>query len=419
MGHGAQIVVATGHQDRTVRLWQTLAEPQPKQTTLSGHAGPVYGCSVSSDGHLIASASHDRTVRVWSPEGRCLAVCLGPNAAARACCFHPTQPALVAAAYHDGTIVVWRAREGRRLVTLKSDRVGIRCLAYDLAGRLLAATADDGSVTLWDTSGDSLRLVSAHEEAHRAGSLTCAFSPLGAGPDLQLLSGGRDGQIRCWGGVGPEEWRCLGTTMTNHRAIYAIAWASDGSNCVSAGEDGSVQLWELMKNVHEGTEIHLKRTASLHGSGAALRACLFVSPDVVASAGHDGTVQLWRPTAEPVRRQKVVAPRPHSPVSLSPSSSPLTPRIHPRLATTSGHLASPKDLSRKLASPRPSPRRCLDEAENAGSPLTKKAKTLKNAVRPARLSLLMASSASPSSHRSPLEPLNKAARTLARLDASH
>jgi WD40 repeat protein len=44
--------------------------------TLTGHALPVFGVAYRSDGHVLASASTDGLVRLWSPEGK-LIVALG------------------------------------------------------------------------------------------------------------------------------------------------------------------------------------------------------------------------------------------------------------------------------------------------------------------------------------------------------
>ena len=95
----------------------------------------------------LATCSHDRTVRVWGLDGRSVAVLIGPNAAARACVFHPLQP-LLAVAYHDGTVILWRALEARRFATLPVGQAVIRALDYDDAGVLLAAADDDGSLTV-------------------------------------------------------------------------------------------------------------------------------------------------------------------------------------------------------------------------------------------------------------------------------
>ena len=56
-------VLASASRDRTIRLWdvQTLKQI----ATLEGHTNEVYEISVSSDGSLIASNSEDKTTRVW------------------------------------------------------------------------------------------------------------------------------------------------------------------------------------------------------------------------------------------------------------------------------------------------------------------------------------------------------------------
>ena len=58
-------VLATASEDRTVRLW-SLSNPTAEPRVLRGHEGAVYGVAFSPDGQVLATASEDKTVRLWS-----------------------------------------------------------------------------------------------------------------------------------------------------------------------------------------------------------------------------------------------------------------------------------------------------------------------------------------------------------------
>jgi WD40 repeat protein len=58
-------LLASASDDRTVRLWDLLNGRQVHQ--LGGHTGKVNSVAFSADGRLLASASDDHTVRLWDP----------------------------------------------------------------------------------------------------------------------------------------------------------------------------------------------------------------------------------------------------------------------------------------------------------------------------------------------------------------
>ena len=56
-------MLATASHDNTVKLWDTSTGKQIK--TLTGHTNTVWGVSFSPDGKMLATASADKTVKLW------------------------------------------------------------------------------------------------------------------------------------------------------------------------------------------------------------------------------------------------------------------------------------------------------------------------------------------------------------------
>ncbi|MFJ9563454.1 AAA family ATPase [Streptomyces fuscichromogenes] len=289
-------VLATASYDRTVRLWDVSDPTRPKALgkPLLGHTSWVSSAVFSPDGRTLASAGDDGTVRLWDVSDPKHPTSLGSplsghDGTVYLVAFSPDGRTL-ATADEDRTVRLWDVHDARHpasLGTLTGHSEAVRSIAFSPDGRTLAAGSDDNSILLYDVSDPRHpERVGPPLTGHTETVHSVAFSPDGR----TLASGSSDDTVRLWSVADRAHAKALGGPLTGHTGpVWSVAFSPDGSMLAAGSADSTASLWNVA-NPASPSQVG----EPLAGSSGEMYAVGW-SPDghTLATGSGDGKVRLW------------------------------------------------------------------------------------------------------------------------------
>jgi WD40 repeat protein len=210
----------------TVQVWDMASGRQLMR--LVGHEGPVTAVAISRDDRLIATASKDKTIRVWDATRGLPLTRMVHEQAVMAVAFSPDGKA-IATASDDHTARIWDVASGKQLARLIHEGP-VNAVAFSPDGKVIATASSDKTVRVWDAATGSLRSRLMHEGPVHA----VVFSP--DGKAIATASHNR------MAGVWDVATGKLLARLAHEGPVYAVAFSPDGKEIATASGDGTAFL---------------------------------------------------------------------------------------------------------------------------------------------------------------------------------
>eukprot|EP00736_Rhodelphis_marinus_P006659 Rmarinus@m.11678 len=230
--------VASVSNDRTLKLWNLKkiaagvdgeTVELPTLCTLPAHDKGINAVAVAPNDRYIASASHDKSIKLWSVDVE-----------------SPHSPPVLAG-------------------TLKGHKSGVWGVAFSPVDRVVASSSGDRTIRLWSIKDLScLRTF----EGHSATVLQVAFVSKG----MQLLSTGADGLLKLWT-IRSED--CVATCDDHTEKVWTLAVAADEMKVVTGAGDSVLNVWEDVSKEEEAER-------------AKARADMLLNQQALDNALHNG-----------------------------------------------------------------------------------------------------------------------------------
>ena len=269
--------LATASWDKTARVWDaTTGEPIARMS----HEAAVYSVVFSRDGKYLATGSRDNTARIWeattgeqiarmSHEDRVYSVAFSPDGK------------YVATASFDNTAGVWKASTGEEVGRMSHEGI-VTFVAFSSDSRYVATASEDGTAGVWEAAtGEQIARLS-----HEADVCSVVFSRDGK----YVATASFDRTARVWEATTGKEI----ARLSHARSVSSVAFSPDGKKLATASWDETAHLWDVTMRM---------QIARMSHDGYVTSITFSPNGKYVATASYDGVARIWEvETGEEIAR---------------------------------------------------------------------------------------------------------------------
>ncbi|KAF9231681.1 quinon protein alcohol dehydrogenase-like superfamily [Melanogaster broomeanus] len=282
--------------DGSVRLWDTttrdvilplMTEVDQLDYEITGPFQRSHGlgqrCRILPDGMHAASASSDKSIRIWDVQSGVLVKELAESneVLSLSISFDGKRLSYRTAGEH-GEVFIWNYHTGEHVKTMSGHdpATTVRTVIFSPDGQRIASGSNDNTIRIWDVH--NAQAIGGPLEGHSRVVTCVAFSP----DSKTIASVSSDATMRLW----DIELGNLSLAPIQHNSrIHAVSYSPDGKTICTGSEDGTISLWHAIT----GNLI----IGPLRGHRMDVSSIAF-SPDGkrMLSGSYDQTLKVWDST---------------------------------------------------------------------------------------------------------------------------
>ena len=204
-----------------------------KVRELVGHKRDILFTTFSHDNELIASASIDKTIKIWKVNNGVLLLSLeGHTASVTSVSFSPSK-GIIASGSADNTIRLWDLNKGDVITTFRGHSRMINAVVFSPNGNRIASCSLDKTIRIWDIKNKQEPLII--KDSNEINSIS--FSPDGN----YLVSASWGHSVKLWDSHNGKE---LSLKMNLNSQVFSAFFSSDGKQVITSSSD-CIQIWDV------------------------------------------------------------------------------------------------------------------------------------------------------------------------------
>jgi len=249
--------VAVGFKDGTLRLY-ALPETKLLWEQKTAHAKALRRIAFNSDGSLLASASADKTAKLWqAKDGTLIQTFTGHKDVVNAVAFAPHDNMLATASFY-GQIGLFTMGTNQKAFYTAHDGKDVNTIAFDASGAKLLSTGDN-DVRLWNLNDGLPTLLEKYAKSTDL-IIWSALSPNGE----QIASVGRDQLVHVYS---ITDKSIMPPLKGHENTIYRVIFSPTAQQIATVSSDATLRVWDL----RDGMELFSLRLPTNSGKPLPLK----------------------------------------------------------------------------------------------------------------------------------------------------